>query len=110
MKNIVLGVALVLAVMSWSAIAEEQGSMPGKAPSKDECKAMAEQHGMKADQVDAWVEKCMEMSNRMNGEGGMSQEDNMDDMNGMQDSNDMNGNGDMQDSEDGDSGMSDDNQ
>ena len=107
MKNIVLGASLVLTVMSWSAIAEEQGSMHGKAPTKDECKAMAEQHGMKADQADAWVERCMKMSNSMNGEGGMSQED---DMNDMQDNNDMNGDGDMQDLEDGDSGMSDDNQ
>lgn len=105
MKNIVLGAALVLTVMSWSAIAEEQGAMHGKAPTKEECKAMAEQHGMKGEQADAWVHKCMDMSAKMKSDNDMNKHD---DMNDMQDGNDMSDDSDMQDPEDGDSGMSED--
>ena len=100
MKNIALGAALALTFLSWSAVAEEQGAMHGKAPTEEQCKAMAVQHGMKGDQVDAWVKKCLEMSEKMKSDRGMGDNN---DMNDMIDSNDGN---DMQDPEDGDSGMS----
>ena len=101
MKNIALGAALALTFLSWSAVAEEQGAMHGKAPTEEQCKAMAVQHGMKGEQVDAWVKKCLEMSENMNSDRGMGDDDmNDDDMNDMNDSNDGD---DMQDPEDGDS-------
>ena len=100
MKNIALGAALALTFLSGSAIAEEQGAMHGKAPTEEQCKAMAVQHGMKGEQVDAWVKKCLEMSEKMKSDRGMGDNDDTSEMN---DSNDGN---DMQDSEDGDSGMS----
>jgi len=100
MKNIALGAALALTFLSWSAVAEEQGAMHGKAPTEEQCKAMAVQHGMKGEQVDAWVKKCLEMSEKMKSDRGMGDNNDMNDMN---DSNDGN---DMQDSGDGDSGMS----
>ena len=100
MKNIALGAALALTFLSGSAVAEEQGAMHGKAPTEEQCKAMAVQHGMKGEQVDAWVKKCLEMSEKMKSDRGMGDDN---DMNDMIDSNDGN---DMQDSEDGDSGMS----
>jgi len=99
MKNIALGAALALTFLSWSAVAEEQGAMHGKAPTEEQCKAMAVQHGMKGEQVDAWVKKCLEMSEKMKSDRGMGDNN---DMNDMSDSNDGN---DMQDTEDGDSGM-----
>ena len=97
MKNIALGTALALTFLSWSAVAEEQGAMHGNAPTEEQCKAMAEQHGMKGDQVDAWVKKCLEMSEKMKSDRGMGDNNDM---------NDMNDGGDTQDPEDGDSGMS----
>jgi len=100
MKNIALGAALALTFLSGSAVAEEQGAMHGKAPTEEQCKAMAAQHGMKGEQVDAWVKKCLEMSEKMKSDRGMGDND---DMNEANDSNDGN---DMQDPEDGDSGMS----
>jgi len=99
MKNIALGAALALTFLSWSAVAEEQGAMHGKAPTEEQCKAMAVQHGMKGEQVDAWVKKCLEMSEKMKSDRGMGDNN---DMNDMSDSNDGN---DMQDTEDGDSDM-----
>jgi hypothetical protein len=104
MKNIALGAALALTFLSWSAVAEEQGAMHGKAPTEEQCKAMAVQHGMKGEQVDAWVKKCLEMSEKMKSDRGMGDDN---DMNDMIDSNDGN---DMQDPEDGDSAMSGDDQ
>ena len=109
MKNIALGAALVLTFMSWSAVAEEQGTMHAKAPTEGQCKAMAEQHGMKGDDSDAWVKKCMEMSNDMKSDRGMSENDDMRDKNDSNNTGDMNDTGDgndMRDPEDGDSGMS----
>ena len=100
MKNIALGAALALTFLSWSAVAEEQGAMHGKAPTEEQCKAMAVQHGMKGDQVDAWVKKCLEMSEKMKSDRGMGDNNDMNDMS------DMNDGEDMQDPEDGDSGMS----
>jgi hypothetical protein len=100
MKNIALGAALALTFLSWSAVAEEQGAMHGKAPTEEQCKAMAQQHGMKGDQVDAWVKKCLEMSEKMKSDRGMGDDN---DMNDMSDANDGD---DMQGPEDGDSGMS----
>jgi len=105
MKNIVPGLALVLTVMSWSAIAEEQGSMHDKGSIEEQCKAMAAQHGMKGDQVDAWVKKCMEVSDKMKGNDDMGMDK---DTNDMDEGNDMNDDSDMGDPEDGDSGMSND--
>ena len=104
MKNIALGAALALTFLSGSAVAEEQGAMHGKAPTEEQCKAMAVQHGMKGEQVDAWVKKCLEMSEKMKSDRGMGDDN---DMNDMIDSNDGN---DMQDPEDGDSAMSGDDQ
>ena len=104
MKNIALGAALALTFLSWSAVAEEQGAMHGKAPTEEQCKAMAVQHGMKGEQVDAWVKKCLEMSEKMKSDRGMGDDN---DMNDMIDSNDGN---DMQDPEDGGSAMSGDDQ
>ena len=101
MNNIALGAALVLTVMSWSAVAEEQDSMHGKAPMEEQCKAMAQQHGMQGDKLDAWVKKCMEMANKMHRDRETSEN------NGMNDGNDMGDDNGMQDSEEGDSGMSD---
>ena len=100
MKNIALGTVVVLAVLSGYAVAEEQGATHGKAPTEAQCKAMALQHGMKGEQVDAWVKKCLEMSEKMKSDRGMGDNN---DMNDMSDSNDGD---DMQDPEDGDSGMS----
>jgi len=99
MKNIALGAALAITFLSWSAVAEEQGAMHGKAPTEEQCKAMAVQHGMKGDQVDAWVKKCMEMSEKMKSDRGMGDDNDMNDMNDTSDGNDM------RDPEDGDSGM-----
>ena len=100
MKNIALGAALALTFLSWSAVAEEQGAMHGKAPTEEQCKAMAVQHGMKGEQVDAWVKKCLEMSEKMKSDRGMGDNDDMNEANDPNDGNDM------QDPEDGDSGMS----
>jgi hypothetical protein len=102
MKNIALGAAFVLTFLSWSAVAEEQGSMHEKTSTEDQCKAMAVQHGMKGDKLDAWVAKCLDMSKKMKSDRGMS-EDN--DANEMQDSNGMEDSNDMRDPEDGDSDM-----
>jgi hypothetical protein len=99
MKNIARGAALAITFLSWSAVAEEQGAMHGKAPTEEQCKAMAVQHGMKGDQVDAWVKKCMEMSEKMKSDRGMGDDNDMNDMNDTSDGNDM------RDPEDGDSGM-----
>ena len=112
MKNIALGAALVLTFMSWSAVADEQGTMQAKAPTEEQCKAMAEQHGMKGDDSDAWVKKCMEMSNDMKSDRGTGENDDMqdkndsNDMGDMNDMNNMDDGNDMRDPEDGDSGMS----
>ena len=100
MKNIALGAALVLTVISWSAMAEEEGAMHGKPSIEDQCKAMAKQHGMKGDQVDAWVQKCLEMAEQMHNRE-------MGDNKGMHDGNDR-GSG-MEDAEEGNGGMSDEN-
>jgi hypothetical protein len=100
MKNIARGAALALTFLSWSAVAEEQGAVHGKAPTEEQCKAMAVQHGMKGEQVDAWVKKCVEMSEKMKSDRGMG------DNNDMNDTSDSNDGSDMQDTEDGDSGMS----
>lgn len=108
MKNIALGTALVLTFASWSAVAEEQDSMHGKAPTEEQCKAMAEQHGMKGDKLDTWVQKCMEMSGEMNSDRETDENDDMQDRNDSNDTNDMEDDNDMQEPEDGDSGMSDD--
>lgn len=83
MKNIALGTALVLSFISWSAYAEEGNSMGSM---EDKCKAVGEQHGISGDKMDAWMKKCMEMSEKMN-----------EDMNEKSDSNDM---GDMKDMDD----------
>jgi hypothetical protein len=100
MKIIALGAALALTFLSWSAVAEEQGAMHGNAPTEEQCKAMAVQHGMKGEQVDAWVKKCLEMSEKMKSDRGMGDDNDMNDMNESNDGNDM------QDPEDGDSAMS----
>jgi hypothetical protein len=86
MKNIALGAALVLTVMSWSAMAEERDAMHGKPTIEEQCKAMAEQHGMKGDKVDAWVQKCLEMAEKMKHNREMSDNNGMHDGNGMEDS------------------------
>ncbi len=99
MKNIALGAALALTFLSWSVVAEEQGAMHGKAPTEEQCKAMAVQHGMKGEKVDAWVKKCLEMSEKMKSDRGMGDNNDMNDMNDTSDDNDM------QDPEDSDSGM-----
>jgi hypothetical protein len=102
MNKVALGVGLVLSLMSWSAVAEEQGSMREASPSiEEQCRVMAVQHGMKEDNLDAWVKKCVEISEKMQNDRGMGEND---------DSNDMNDNNDMQDSEEGDSDMGDDGQ
>ncbi|MEJ2566822.1 MAG: hypothetical protein P8141_12840 [Gammaproteobacteria bacterium] len=99
MNKVALGVGLVLSLMSWSAVAEEQGSMREASPSiEEQCRVMAVQHGMKEDNLDAWVKKCVEISEKMQNDRGMGEND---------DSNDMNDNNDMQDSEEGDSDMGD---
>lgn len=97
MKNIALGAAFVLTFMSWSAVAAEQEAAHGQPPTEEQCKAMAEQHGMKGNEADAWVEKCMAISDKMKSDRGMGEND---------DTNDMSDGNDMQDPEDGDSGMS----
>ena len=102
MKNIVSGLALVLSLMSWSAVAKEQDSMHGQAPMEEQCKAMAVQHGMKGDKLDAWVKKCLEIANEIKNDRAMDE--------GKHHMDDMNHSNDMRDTEDGDPGMNDDSQ
>ena len=97
MNNIALGAVLILTFASWPAVAGERDSMHAMVPTKEQCKIMAERHGMKGDKGDAWVKKCMEMSEKMKSDRGMGEENDMNDM--------SNGN-DAQDPEEGDSGKS----
>lgn len=102
MKNVILGTGLALSLISGAAFAEEQDSMQGGSPSiEEQCRIMAQQHGMKADDLDAWVKKCLEMAEKMHNGRGMDENDG---------SNDTNDNKDMQDSEGADSDMGGDNQ
>lgn len=103
MKTVVLGAALVLTSLSWSAVAEEQAPAQAKAPTEEQCKAMGEQHGMSGDRMAAWMKKCMDMSKQITDDMGKSDMGGMDNMNDAQDSNDM------QDPEDGDRDMGGDN-
>ena len=81
MKNIALGAALALslATLSWSVIAEEQPPAQDKATMEDKCRAMGEQHGMKGEKMDAWMKKCMDivakMKEDMNSDGGEDAQD-----------------------------------
>ena len=67
MKNIALGAALALslATLSWSVIAEEQPPAQDKATMEDKCRAMGEQHGMKGEKMDAWMKRCMDIVEKM---------------------------------------------
>jgi hypothetical protein len=96
MKNIALGTGFVLSILCCSAFAEEQSSAQDMAPTEEQCKAMAEQHGMEGDELDAWVERCMEMSSTEQSDGGIGEEN---------DVNDMQDRSDMEDPQDGDSEM-----
>jgi hypothetical protein len=69
MKNSGLGTATLtlLCILSWSAYADDMGSMNmdhGKTDEKqilqEQCKAIAEQHQVTAYRMDAWVKKCMD--------------------------------------------------
>lgn len=102
MDKVALGVGLTLFLISWSAVAEEQGSMREPSPSiEEQCRVMAVQHGIKVDNLDAWVNKCLEMAKQMHNGSGMDENDSR---------NDMNDNNDMQDSEGADSDMGGDNE
>lgn len=102
MKNIALGAVLALTVSSWSAVAAERDSMHGKPSIEDQCRAMAVQHGMKGDKVDAWVKKCLEMAEQMHHNREMG------DDNTMHNGGAMSGGHDMEDAEEGNSGMGED--
>jgi len=92
MKNMAMGAALVLSLVSWSAFAEDQDAAQGSR--EQQCQSMGEQHGVTAEKMDDWMKKCMDMSEKMN--------DGMD----MGEKNDMNNSSDnMQDPQDGDKGM-----
>jgi len=101
MNNIALGAALVLTVLSWSAVAEERDTMHGKATMEDQCRAMAQQHGMEGDKLNAWVDKCLEMAAKMHRDRDTGDNNEMHDGGAMGDDNGM------QDADEGDSGMSD---
>jgi hypothetical protein len=101
MNNIALGAALVLTVLSWSAVADERDSMHGKATMEEQCKAMAQQHGMQGDKLDAWVDKCLEIAAKMH--HGRETGDN----NAMNDGGDRGDDNGVRDSDEGDSAMSD---
>ena len=69
MKNSGLGTAtlLLMCILSWSVHADSMGSMDmdhGKTDEKqvlqEQCKAIAEQHQVTADRMEAWVKKCMD--------------------------------------------------
>ena len=102
MKIIAMGTALAFTVLSWSAMAEEQKTMQDKPSIEDQCRAMAEQHGMKGDKVDAWVKKCLEMAEQMHHNREMG------DDNARHHGADMSGGHDMEDAEEGNSGMGED--
>jgi hypothetical protein len=91
MKNVAMGVALVLTLVSWAAVAEDQDA--AKSSTEQQCQSMGEQHGVTAEKMDAWMKKCMEMSEKMN--------DGMD----SGEKSDMNNSDNMQDPQDGDKGM-----
>lgn len=99
MKTVVLGAALALTSLSWSAVAEEPAPAQAQAPTEEQCKAMGEQHGMSGDKMDTWMKKCMDMSKQTTDDMGKSDMGGMDDMKDAQDSNDM------RDPEDGDRDM-----
>ena len=65
MKTVILGAACALAIMSWSAWAEESSAEPAKPSIEDQCKAMGVQHGMKGDKMDAWMKKCIAIVEKM---------------------------------------------
>lgn len=87
MKTIAMSAILALSVVSWSAVAHDAADQKKM---EEKCRAMGQQHGMKEDKMDAWMKKCMEISEQME-----------DDMN----SNDSSGTDDMEDPQDGDHDM-----
>lgn len=87
MKTSVLGMGLLF-MLSSAAFADEQPSL------EDQCRAIAQSHGIAADKLDAWMTKCkertMDMQHKMDeknkahdmeGMGGMGH-DNMGEMHG----------------------------
>ncbi len=65
MKIIALGATLALTVLSWSAVAADAPAGHAKPSIEEQCRAMGKQHGMKDDKMEAWMKKCMEISQQM---------------------------------------------
>src|SRR3569832_549979 len=60
MKKYALGAAaLILSCISWSVAAADKPTL------EERCRAIAKQHGMPAEEVDAWVEKCLDHTKAM---------------------------------------------
>src|SRR3569832_2915415 len=60
MKKYALGAAaLILSCISWSVAAADKPTL------EERCRAIAKQHGMPAEEVDAWVEKCLDRTKAM---------------------------------------------
>jgi len=58
-KTIAGAAALVLLSLSSTVFAADPPTM------EERCKAIAEQHGMAAAEIDAWVQKCMDHTRSM---------------------------------------------
>jgi len=77
MKTMALGAMLALSVVSWSAAADDAAD---QRKMEAQCRAMAEQHGMKDDKLAAWMKKCMEISKQMKDDSQRHDSSGMDDM------------------------------
>lgn len=61
MNKLALGAAaLFLSCVSWSVMADDK-----KLTLEERCRSIAQQHGLPADQIDAWVEKCLDHTKAM---------------------------------------------
>lgn len=59
MKKMTLGVAMLLSCGAWPLFAADPPSL------EERCRSIAQQHGLPAEEIDAWVEKCLDHTKAM---------------------------------------------
>lgn len=59
MKKITLGVALILSCGAWPLFAADPPTL------EERCHSIAQQHGLPAEEIDSWVERCLDHTKAM---------------------------------------------
>ena len=59
MKKMILGVAMLLSCVVWPVFAADPPIL------EERCRSIAQQHGLAAEEINAWVEKCLDHTKAM---------------------------------------------